>query len=48
MFKNEFPKDYFTFILLLMQMVKGFKPIDSLKVEIEKTGAPMPIGSPSE
>lgn len=48
MFKNEFPKDYFTFILLLMQMIKGFKPIDSLKVEIEKTGALMPIGSPTK
>jgi hypothetical protein len=46
LFRNDnFPKDYFTFVLRLMQLLKAFTPIRQLKLEIEKVGTPLPVGS---
>ncbi len=49
LFRNDnFPKDYFTFVLRLMQLIKAFTPIKQLKLEIEKVGQPLPVGSTSK
>lgn len=41
--KGDFPKDYFLFLLKIMQIVKGLKGISRLKIEIEKLGDPSSI-----
>lgn len=41
--KGDFPKDYFMFLLKIMQIVKGLKGISHLKIEIEKLGIPQPV-----
>lgn len=43
LFKNSFPKDYFSFLLLQMQLLKAFKPIEKILVEIEKIGEPLTL-----
>lgn len=45
LFKNDFPRDYFSFLLRIMQMIKALKSIVRVKVEIEKIGNPQPLGS---
>lgn len=46
LFKGDnFPKDYFMFLLKIMQIFKVLKPIRQLKIEIEKVGSPQPLGS---
>ncbi|CAF0740040.1 unnamed protein product [Brachionus calyciflorus] len=42
---DDFPKDYFLFLLRIMQIVKALKPIARIKIEIEKIGEPQPLGS---
>lgn len=37
---DNFPKDYFMFLLRIMLIVKELKPISFLKVSIEKVGEP--------
>lgn len=47
LFKGDnFPKDYFMFVLKVMQIFKALKPISLLKIDIEKIGAPQPLNSP--
>ena len=49
LFKGDnFPKDYFMFLLKVMQIFKALKPISLLKIEIEKIGAPQPLSTPSK
>ena len=49
LFKGDnFPKDYFTFLLKVMQIFKALKPISQLKIEFEKLGNPQPISAPSK
>jgi hypothetical protein len=44
LFKGEnFPKDYFAFLLKVMQIFKALKPISLLKIDIEKLGSPQPL-----
>lgn len=44
LFKGDnFPKDYFMFLLRVMQIFKALKPISLLKIDIEKIGAPQPL-----
>lgn len=45
LFKQDFPRDYFSFLLRIMQLIKVFKYITRVKVEIEKIGQPQPLGS---
>ncbi len=47
LFRDNFPKDYFTFILRLMQLLRAFSPIKKLKLDIATIGTPLPLGSPS-
>lgn len=46
LFRDNFPKDYFTFILRLMQLLRAFSPIKKLKLDIATIGTPLPLGSP--
>lgn len=48
LFRDNFPKDYFTFILRLMQLLRAFAPIKKIKLEIQTIGTPLPLGSPSK
>lgn len=44
LFKGEnFPKDYFAFLLKVMQIFKALKPISLLKIDIEKLGSPQAV-----
>jgi hypothetical protein len=46
LFKGEnFPKDYFNFLLKVMQIFKALKPIVQLRVEIEQVGQAQPLNS---
>ncbi|RMZ95820.1 hypothetical protein BpHYR1_017278 [Brachionus plicatilis] len=45
LFKQDFPRDYFSFLLRIMQIIKVVKSISRVKVEIEKIGSPKPLGS---
>ena len=46
LFKGDnFPKDYFNFLLKVMQIFKALKPIMQLKVEIEQIGVAENMGS---
>ena len=44
---DNFPKDYFMFLLRIMLIVKELKPISSLKVSIEKIGEPQYPNNPT-
>lgn len=47
LFKGDnFPKDYFMFLLRVMQIFKALKSLSQLKIEIEKIGTPKPLDSP--
>ncbi len=49
LFKGDnFPKDYFMFLLKIMQIFKALKPISLLKIDIQKIGAPQPMTTPSK
>ena len=49
LFKGDnFPKDYFMFLLRVMQIFKALKSLSQLKIEIEKIGQPKPLNSPSK
>jgi hypothetical protein len=49
LFKGDnFPKDYFMFLLRIMQIFKALKAIQQLKIEIEQTGQTQPPSSPSK
>jgi hypothetical protein len=46
LFKGDnFPKDYFNFLLKVMQIFKALKPIMQLRVEIEKVVQSQPLSS---
>jgi hypothetical protein len=48
LFKGDnFPKDYFMFLLKVMQIFKALKAISQLKIEFIKVGSPQPIAAPS-
>ena len=48
LFKGDnFPKDYFMFLLKVMQIFKALKAIAQLKIEFIKVGGPQPITAPS-
>jgi hypothetical protein len=42
---DEFPRDYFNFLLKCMQIFKALKGIGMLQVEIEQIGQPQPLTS---
>ena len=49
LFKGDnFPKDYFMFLLKIMQIFKALRSISQLKIEFEKVGLPQPINTPSK
>jgi hypothetical protein len=49
LFKGDnFPKDYFMFLLRVMQIFKALKSLGQLKIEIEKIGPAQPVNSPSK
>lgn len=41
--KGDFPKDYFLFLLKIMQIVKGLRGIIRLKIDIERLGDPTSV-----
>ena len=45
---DDFPKDYFAFLLRCMQIIKALKPIAKIRIEIEKIGDPQPLGFQSK
>lgn len=48
LFKGDnFPKDYFMFLLKVMQIFKALKSISQLKIDFEKIGLPQPIQATS-
>ena len=49
LFKGDnFPKDYFMFLLRVMQIFKALKSLGQLKIEIEKISPAQPVNSPSK
>ena len=45
---DGFPKDYFEFLLKVMQIIKVLKQVRQLKIEFQQIGEPQPLNPPSK